>query len=42
MARHNQVKRDIPTTSKKSFDWNRVILITNLILTMSIIYLQLR
>lgn len=41
MARHDR-KRDIPTTSKKSFDWNKVILITNLLLTLSLIILHLR
>lgn len=42
MARLDRTKRDVPNTSKKSFDWNRVILIANLILTLSLIILHLR
>jgi hypothetical protein len=42
MARLSRDNKDRHLTSKKSFDWIKVLLVLNILLTVSLIYLHLR
>lgn len=42
MARLSRDIKDRQNTTKKSFDWNKALLVINILLTMSLIYLHLR